>query len=82
MSATGRLYVSLFGGISLVILFLAWAIAFLRTLTGGRENTNLQKMYGQENEKAADADKKKKLVWHAVIGIMLVGLAVLYYTYL
>lgn len=79
MSAAGNLYLSFFVGLLIVVLFLAWAIALLRTLTGGKENTNLQKMYGQEHEKVADVEKKKKMALLAVSGICLAGLAVLYY---
>lgn len=81
IGVTGKFYFSLLGGIFLVCLFLVWAIVLLKTLTGGKENTNLQKMYGQEDEKKEDSEKRQKTTKLLISGVMIICLAVLYYIF-
>jgi len=78
-STEGTYYISLFCGVVFVVLFLLWAIWLLNIVTHGKENTNLQKMYGHEAEKKKGNDKKKELLCLVLSGILLFCLATLYY---
>lgn len=82
VSSAGNFYISLVGGLVLLLLFLGWAFALIKTLLGGKDNTNLQKMYGQGRGVSEDNKRKHSLARLAVSGVLLVFLAVLYYVLL
>ena len=74
-------YVTVGGGILLLVLFSLWIVCLVRILLAGQES-RLQKKYGSESDVQKEKKKNRAVVGIIMFGILLAGLTAGYYFFM